>query len=205
MIDVLKVESREKTGSANSRRLRRAGKIPAVLYGHGQDNVSLTVSSARVEQVIRHGGHVVHLEGAASGEALIKSVQWDSMGSYLVHIDLFRVVEGETINVVVAVELKGDAPGAGHGGVIEQVLHEIEITCPVTSVPDKLLCNVSALDVGGSIHVGEVPLPAGAKPVTDAEAVLVHCVAPRGSAEADETGGGEPEVIGRKAGEANAD
>lgn len=198
MTDVLNVESREKMGTANSRRLRSTGKIPAVLYGHGEASVALAVCARGVEQVIRHGGHVVHLEGAVTGEALIKEVQWDSFGSYLVHIDLYRVVKGESLEVTVHVELKGDAPGAARGGVIEQVLHEIHIMCPAESVPDKLICNVSGLDVGGSISVDKVALPAGAKLVTDGHAMLVHCVAPKGGDDDAVGGSAEPEVIARK-------
>lgn len=204
MTDVLNVESRESKGTASSRRLRSTGKIPAVLYGHGEGSVSLTVCARGVEQVLRHGGHVVHLEGAVTGEALIKEVQWDSLGSHLVHIDLYRVHKGEALSVTVHVELKGDAPGAGRGGVVEQVLHEIHISCPAENVPDKLVCNIGSLDLGGSISVGQVALPAGAKFVTDTHAVLVHCVAPKAMDDAGVAGGAEPEVIGRKKDEADA-
>ena len=201
MIDVLNVEARDKVGSANSRRLRATGMLPGILYGHGEGNLSIAVPAARVEQVIRHGGHVVHLEGAASGEALIKAVQWDALGTALVHIDLMRVVKGEKIKVSVGVETKGDAPGATHGGVVEIVLHEVELECPVVDVPDHIICNVSTLDLGGSIHAGELQLPAGAKLLTAPETVVVHCVRAARATEETPVAGAEPEVVAKKTAE----
>ena len=184
MIDVLNVETREKLGTAHSCRLRDTGKLPGILYGHGEGSLSIAVSTARVEQVIRHGGHVVHLEGAVSGEALIKAVQWDSLGSRLVHIDLMRVVKGEKIRVSVAIELKGDAPGALNGGLVELAHHQIELDCPVDAVPDKVICNVAGLELGGSIEAGALVLPEGATLVTPGGTVVAHCVRAAGVADA---------------------
>jgi large subunit ribosomal protein L25 len=104
------------------------------------------------------------------------------------------------VRTTVAVELRGTAPGLTEGGVIEFVLHELEIDCPAAAVPEKLVVNVNELHLGQAVHAGQVPLPAGAKIVDDAELVVVHCVSPHLEAEPvagvmAEPGAAEPELI----------
>jgi large subunit ribosomal protein L25 len=199
MADVLNVKRREKLGTANNRRLRKTGQIPAVLYGHGEATVPLAVTMDDVMGVIRRGHKMVKLEGDVSDGAFIKAVQWDTWGKDLVHVDLLRVSETEMVTTTVSVELKGTAPGIGEGGVIEHVVHELEIECPAASVPEKLIVNISDLHLDQSIDAGQVPLPAGANLLNDPEMVVVHCVAPqRGEEEGGplaEPGANEPELI----------
>lgn len=202
MAEALKVNRREKIGGGNNRRLRKQGQVPAILYGHGEANVNLAVDSLAVMNVIRHGGKLVKLEGAVSEGAFIKSVQWDVYGKGLIHLDLLRVSESELVRTTVRVELKGTAVGLGEGGVIEHVVHELDIECPAGVVPEKLVVNVTELHLGKAIHAKEVPLPPGAKILSDEEAVVVHCVAPHVEAEEPaaaavvaEPGAAEPELI----------
>jgi large subunit ribosomal protein L25 len=102
----------------------------------------------------------------------------------------------------VAVVLRGEAPGAKTGGVVEHVLHEVEIECPVTSLPDRLEININHLALGDSIFAREIPLPEGARLLIDEDLLVVHCVEVKG-VDLEEVAGapeaGEPEVIGRKA------
>lgn len=201
MADALKVSRREKVGGGNNRRLRKEGQVPAILYGHGEANVNLTISATDVMSVIRHGGKLVKLEGAVTEGAFIKSVQWDVYGKDLIHLDLLRVSETELVRTTVRVELKGTAVGLGEGGVIEHVVHELEIECPAAAVPEKLIVSIADLHLGSAIHAKEVPLPQGARVVSDEEAVVVHCVAPHVVAEEPtaaavvEPGAAEPELI----------
>ncbi len=200
MAETLNVKCREKLGSGNNRRLRRAGQVPAILYGHGEASVSLALAAEDALGVIRHGGKLVKLQGDVAEGAFIKAVQWDVYGKKLVHIDFLRVSESELVRTTVTIELKGTAPGLSEGGIIEFVVHEIEIECPAGAVPEKLIVNVGNLHMNDAIHAREVPLPQGARVLSDPEAVVVHVVAPHivveeAPAAVAEPGAVEPELI----------
>lgn len=201
MSEALKVSPRESTGKQRNKRLRLSGSIPAVLYGHGQANVNLAVGRDEMSAVLRHHSRVVELQGAVSEKALIRNIQWDTYGIDLLHVDFTRVSEHERVEIQVPLELKGDAPGTREGGIVEMVVHEIEIECEAESIPEKIDVIVKELHVGGEIKAGDLPLPAGVTLVTDADLLLVHCVVPREMATELTGAGAEPELIGRKPGE----
>ena len=201
MADTLNVKRREQLGTANNRRLRAAGGVPAILYGHGEANLNLTVPAGDVMAVVRHGGKLVKLAGEVSDNALIRAVQWDVWGKDVLHLDLLRVSEADKITTKVTVELKGIAVGISEGGVVEHVLHEVEIECPAMSIPDKLVLNITDLHLDKALYAKDIPLPAGGVMITDEETLIVHCVPPHVEEEiapAGEAGAIEPEVIGQK-------
>lgn len=200
MAENLNVKRREKLGGGNNRRLRQKGQVPAVLYGHGEASIPLAIESTAIINVIRHGHKLVRLQGDAAEGAFIKAVQWDVYGKDLIHIDLLRVSDTEKVRTTVNVELKGTAAGLGEGGIIEFVLHELEIECPAASVPDKLIVNIADLHLDQAIHAREVQLPEGAKVLDDPELVVVHCIKPHvveetPAAVVAEPGAAEPELI----------
>jgi large subunit ribosomal protein L25 len=200
MAENLNVKRREKLGGGNNRRLRQTGSVPAVLYGHGEACISLAVESTAIMNVIRHGHKLVRLQGDVSEGAFIKAVQWDVYGKGVIHIDLLRVSDTEKVRTTVRVELKGTAVGLSEGGIIEFVLHELEIECPAASVPEKLVVNVNDLHLDGAIHAKDVPLPEGAEVLDDPDLVVVHCIAPHAveetaTAAVAEPGAAEPELI----------
>jgi large subunit ribosomal protein L25 len=200
MAENLNVKRREKLGGGNNRRLRQKGQVPAVLYGHGEASIPLAIESTAIMNVIRHGHKLVRLQGDAAEGAFIKAVQWDVYGKDLIHIDLLRVSDTEKVRTTVNVELKGTAAGLGEGGIIEFVLHELEIECPAASVPDKLIVNITDLHLNQAIHAREVHLPEGAKVLDDPELVVVHCIKPHVVEETPtavvvEPGAAEPELI----------
>jgi large subunit ribosomal protein L25 len=196
MSEVFNVTKRSDVGRAANKRLRRSGNIPAVLYGHGEPSISLAVKQEEVAAALRHSGKVVELKGDVTESALIREVQWDTFGIDVLHVDLMRVSKGETVDITLTLELRGDAVGAREGGVVNFVAHEIEITCPVDSIPEHLYVNISNLKLGGAIHAGEVELPAGAKLISDPQLVLVTCTAPHVAPEGGVPGAvAEPELI----------
>ena len=199
MAEVLQVEVRQSRGKRNSRRMRRAGTIPAVLYGHGEETVSLAVRTDAMQAAVRHGSHVVELAGAVQQSALIRDMQWDVWGKGILHVDFARVSADETIEVVVSVELRGQSPGVKEGGIVEHLVHEVEIECKATSVPEKLVVNINHLKLGEAITVADLALPEGAKCHADPAAIVAHCVLPVAAPEEEEVvegGEAEPEVIG---------
>lgn len=200
MAESLTVTTRKQLGSANTRRLRKAGAIPAILYGHGEANVSLVLVPEELRGVIRRGGKLVRLQGDVTESAFIKTVQWDVYGKVMLHVDLLRISETEKVTTTVTVELKGTAPGLSEGGIVEHLVHEVEIDCPAGSVPEKLIVNINNLHLDGAIHAHEITLPEGAEMLTDADTVIVHCVPPHdapeeGAAAVTEPGAIEPELI----------
>jgi large subunit ribosomal protein L25 len=202
MSDSLEVVTRSATGTRESRRLRRQGMVPAILYGHGEKCVDLAAKREALEAVIRHGGRVVDLTGSVKESALIRELQWDTYGIEPIHVDLLRVSKTERVRVRVPVDLRGEAPGHRAGGTINIVLHEIEIECTPDQIPEKIHAQVSGLEVGGVVKVHDLELPAGALAVTDADEPVVTCTMVGGKLEeAAATAAVEPEVIGRKAAE----
>jgi large subunit ribosomal protein L25 len=200
----LAVQSRETTGKRRNRRLRQSGQIPAVLYGHGLECVSLSVETDVLTAAIRHGSRLVSLTGAVNESAFIRELQWDTWGTHIVHVDFTRISEHEIVEVRVPVELRGEAPGVREGGVVVQSIHEVEIACPASVVPEKLHVNINHLALEQKILLSELKLPEGAKMLAaDLEATVVECIVPVEMPEegAAEAAPGEPEVIGAKPGE----
>jgi large subunit ribosomal protein L25 len=191
---------RKAAGSRESRRLRRNGFIPAILYGHGEKNVELAAKREAVEAVVRHGSRFVELTGAVKTAAVVRELQWDAMGSEPLHIDLLRVSKSDKVKVRVPVDLKGECPGQRAGGIVSIVLHEIELECPAEAIPDHIHAQVGHLEVGHSIKVKDLELPKGARSLADGEETVVTCLVPGKKAE-EAAVVAEPEVIGRKAAE----
>ncbi len=196
----LAVQSRDTRGKHRNRRLRLAGHIPAVLYGHGLGSVPLSVEADVLTSAIRHGSRLVQLTGAANESAFIRELQWDTWGTHVIHVDFTRISEHEIVEVRVPIELRGESPGVREGGVIVQLVHDVELACPASAIPEKLAVNINQLALNASVKLGELALPEGAKILAaDMEAIVVECAVP---VEAPEEGGaaapGEPEVIGAK-------
>jgi large subunit ribosomal protein L25 len=181
--------------------MRKEGKIPAVLYGHGEDCINLSIDSRAVSKMVDTGHYIVSLSGAVSDTAMIKDVQWDAFGSSILHIDLARVDAAEAIEVSLPLHVKGDAPGASMGGMVSQLSHELKITCPANALPDFLEVSIDDLQLDGSITASDVALPAGASLVGNPLETLISCSEPRGASSSsdaeDGEAGAEPEVIGK--------
>jgi large subunit ribosomal protein L25 len=144
---------------------------------------------------------VVQLQGAAKGQALLQEVQWDTFQQHILHVDLLRVDAKELITVDVPVVLRGQAPGENEGGVIELLVHTLEIETSVANVPDQLHMNINDLHLGGSLKAEDIEdMPAGATVVGNVGATIVQCVEPTVIPEEEEVGitGAEPEIIGEK-------
>jgi large subunit ribosomal protein L25 len=199
MSDIVQVQKRDKKeeGSRACRRMREEGLIPAVLYGHKEACVNLKVKVVDIVTAVRLGHKLLDLKGAISEKALLKSVQWDSLGTDIIHVDLARVSETERVRTKVAVELKGDAPGAREGGMVKHILHEIEIECPAASSPERIIAWVKDLHVGGEIFARDLTLPEGVKIAGHDDVVVATCAKVVVSAEeaVATPGAAEPELI----------
>lgn len=203
--ETLEVTKREKTGSLAARKLRQTGHVPAILYGHGEENVNLSVRSDVLGRIVHHGTKLLSLKGAVTETALLRDVQWDAFGIDILHVDLTRVSQSEAVEVTVPVELHGEAPGTNEGGTLAFALHELTIKCPASSLPEHITVNIGGLHSGDSIHASDVELPAGVELVTNPTEVVVQVVAPKtgGAGTSDEGGdeAAEPEVISKGKGD----
>jgi large subunit ribosomal protein L25 len=163
--------------------------------------VNLTLAADEFEASLRHGAKVVDLDGAASGKALLQDVQWDTFFHQVLHVDLLRVRAGERVTVDVPIELRGESPGVQNGGVIEQMIHSVEIEVALDVIPDKLHVNINQLQIGDQLTIKDITdLPEGAKVLADEDDMIVHCIQPaveEEEAPAEEAVVGEPEVIAK--------
>jgi large subunit ribosomal protein L25 len=207
---VLTVQERAEHGTRHARRLRKSGKIPAVLYGHKEATVPLALAGEEISRAVRHGVRIVDVKhGEKVEKALIRDVQWDPLGHDILHVDFARVSVDERIEVDVRVELRGTAPGVTAGGVLNQPLHTLKVECLAISIPESIRVSIAALQIDEAIHVKGLTIPEGVKVLNDPEAIVVQCapkiveeVAPAGAAVPTETEQAEPEVIGRQKAEA---
>ena len=196
--EVIQAKVRTATGKRRNRRLRRAGQIPAVLYGHGKEVISLAVPSEGVDALLRHGSRVVELRGDVSESVFVREVQYDAFGREVLHLDFNRVRAGEAVETTVPIELKGEAPGVRMGGILEQTLHELDIRCPVMHIPESIVADVSTMEIGDALTAGQLSLPEGVESLTDPNITVVHVVELREEEEEAAAGAAEPEVIGEK-------
>jgi large subunit ribosomal protein L25 len=202
---LLESKPRATKGTHAARRMRREGLIPAVLYGHKEQVLSISLARDDFMKALRHGVRVVDLRADGKEEkALIRDVQYDHLGQEVLHVDFARVSADERITIQVPIELRGIAPGVTAGGLLDQPLHTLEIECLALSVPESIRVNINELQIEGVIHVGDLKLPEGVKAMADDDAVVVLVKPPLVEAEAPAAAPAEtaePEVIGRKAAE----
>ena len=206
---VLKAEIREALGTKNTVRLRKEGKCPAVVYGHGEEPVSISLSLRDLVTELHRGNRLFEVDmGSKSDTLLIKEVQYDHFGKYIIHADFMRVDLAELVRVTVGVAFKGNAPGSEAGGILDHHLDQLEIECKVSDIPESLECSIKEIEIGGSAHASDVVLPAGIKLITDPEALLLTChlvVEAKSTEEVEEEMPTAPEVITEKAPEEDED
>lgn len=201
----LKAEARERVGKGSARNIRRNGKIPAVIYGGKQPPISIVLPYKEVFLKLHAGGFMttvvdIEVEGKKIS-VLPKAYQLDPVRDFLMHVDFLRVSKDTVVTVEVPVHFVGEeeSPGLERGGVLNIVRHAIELHCPAGDIPEAIEVNVAGLDIGDSVHISAVTLPAGSTPtITDRDFTIATIAAPAGmkseaSAEDEETEGQEEE------------
>ena len=197
----LSAKPRSELGSRANKRLRDAGFIPGVIYGHKEAVVPVTLPKKEVVGHLAHGAHLFDLSMDGKTEkVLVKDVQYDHLGIEVIHVDFARVDLNERVEVTVPLELKGEPAGEADGGVLQQIVNELEIECLVTDIPSVIVHNVSEMKLDDVLHIKELKLPAGVKALQDEDLVVaqVKTIEEEAAAPAAEEGAAEPEVIGRK-------
>ena len=186
----ISAEPRENFGKGAARQLRRDGKIPAVLYGHKQEPVHLSLPEHDLFLALKNSNVLLSLDivGGKSELAIPKAVSKDPVKRTLEHIDLLLVRRGEKVTVDVPVVTTGDVAS---GGLLELVLTSLSVETEATHIPSSIEVSVEGLAEGTQITAADVALPAGTTLVTDAEAVVVHVLTPASAMAEEETAEGE--------------
>jgi large subunit ribosomal protein L25 len=186
------------TGTKFARKLRAQGRIPAIIYGHKQAPTPISMSRESVSEMIKKQTHLAELEmdGGSPETVLVREIQWDHLGKEIIHLDFARVSAGESIETEVRIDLRGSSPGVAEGGVLEQLIHSIEVTCRADAIPDNIKVDISDLHINGAIHVKELKLPEGVTVKADPESLVVHVTTKVAETTTTEPGEGtQPEVI----------
>lgn len=201
----LEVSSRDPHGSRAARRLRRAGRVPGVLYGSGEEPTSFDVDERELRLALAASGAVVDLviDGGAPTPVVVKEAQRDPVRGDTVHIDLLRVRLDTAIHAVVALELSGvdDAPGARQGGVLEHMLREVNVEALPTAIPEAIVHDVSAMEIGETLTLESVQPPQGVSILDDGETVVATLSPPRLQAEPEPEIESETGLVGEGEGE----
>jgi len=177
----LQADPRTELRSAASRRLRRAGKIPAVIYG-SQAPLSITLDAHEFRQQFRVISESQIIQLTVDGKAhdvLIKDYQEDIITGRLKHIDFYEIEAGKMLRTNVAVHIEGSAIGAREGGILEHQLHSLEVECLPKDIPEGFAVNVEELEVGHSLHVSDIVVPEGVKILNCLDQVVVIVAAAR--------------------------
>jgi large subunit ribosomal protein L25 len=184
----LKASLRDETGKGVARRLRREGKIPAVVYGRGEETRALTLDAHDFEMLVKEHAldtTLVDLEIAGEGrkksstvQTLVVEVQAHPFRPEILHVDFQHIHAGERVRVEVPIRLQGTPEGVREGGVLQHIMHVIELECAVESIPESFDVDVTALDIGDSIHVSELEVPEGVDLLPDPERTICTVAAP---------------------------
>ena len=191
-------EKNKGTGSRFSRKLRGNGRIPAVIYGHKEPVKPISLSRDAIVDFIKKGSHLAELDlGSSTETVLVKAVQWDYLGREIIHVDFARVRADEAIHAQTRLEVRNTAPGVAEGGVLELLVHSIDVKCRANAIPDSIKVDVANLHLNGAIYAKELTLPEGVTLNVDPDTLIVH-VTSRAAAEATPVEGEavtQPEVI----------
>lgn len=206
-VRTVQAEHREDFGKNASRRLRRAGRIPGVVYGGGGSSIPVVVDPKAISQILySESGHntlfSVEVKGKTPARVMLKDWQVEPVKGDLLHVDMVRIAADTLLRVSVPVHLTGEPQGVKlQGGILEFVLREIEIECLPDDIPENISIDISGLTLGHNLRVSELPIGGKARLVTDPNRVVAHVVAPKAEEEKPaevaeaEAAPAEPELI----------
>jgi len=184
---VVEAELREGTGRSATRRLRRTGNLPGIIYGGGKPDIAITMNYFTVSKQLNvEQFHTSLLEVKVKGSrtkntVLLKAVQWDPVMDTATHLDFFRVSAKDTVTMdVPVVALNAEkCPGVVKGGLIDLVRHSLEITCRADSIPEHIEVDCATLEVGDTVHIEDLTLPEGAEVHHDVNFTVLNVAAPK--------------------------
>ena len=208
---------RSTAGKGAARKMRTAGSVPAIIYGHGRGPQSLEINTYALERLLEKVSYrttVIELDVAGtSAKTLIREIQRHPYRRHILHVDFQELVAGEKVTVRVPLKFVGTAEGVRiGGGILDQVMHELQISVDPSEIPNHIDVDVSALHIGHSIHVKEITIPAGVEVLDDEDATVCVCSIPKAveepkpaDAAAADAAPAEPELIRKAKDDEDAD
>jgi large subunit ribosomal protein L25 len=210
----LPAEARDRAGKGASRALRREGRVPAVVYGDKKEPLSVHVEEKLLTKMLNSGHFMnsvvmIELDGKQN-RTLPKDVQFHPVTSRPVHVDFLRIGEHSQVNVNVPVRFDNEeaSPGLKRGGVLNVVVHDLELICDAAEIPDEIHIDLTGLEIGDTLHISQVKLPKGAKPAkADDDFTVATIVAPSAMKQTEEEAAPEGEVptVGEEEAEAEGE
>ncbi len=184
----LKVAPRTASGSGPLKRLRKSGQVPGVVYGKEFPNQNIQVEAKALRDLLAHSTseHILiylELDGGAKPLALIQDVTHNALSDNITHVDFHAVQEDEKLHARIPLELTGEAAGLKLGGLLEHLVHTLDIHCLPKDLPEKISYDVSALEIGQSVHLRDVALPEGVSARLGGDVIVALMAAPRVSEE----------------------
>jgi large subunit ribosomal protein L25 len=169
----LSAETRDRAGKGASREMRRQGRVPAVIYGQKQDPLPIHVEEKALVKMLQTGhfmNSIVMIDtGGGPTRTLPKDVQFHPVTDRPLHVDFLRISEHSKVHVNVPIRFVNDeeSPGLKRGGVLNAVLHDLELVCDASKIPDDIVIDLAGLDIGDSIHLDAIRIPEGCQAATD--------------------------------------
>lgn len=203
-IPKIQVQPRERLGSRDSARLRASGRLPMVIYGHKQDAVHVSADTKAITDLLHRRTRVLEVQvGQTVEPCLVKDVQWDHLGSKIIHLDLTRVDLNEKVTVPVELQLVGEPKALNdiEGAILDHPVAHIEVECLVTAIPERIRVDVSGVTADEPLTAGKIKLPEGVTLKEDPELIVAQIQIVQEVEEAPVAAEGqtaEPELIGRK-------
>ena len=204
----ISAEQRERVGKGSARAVRRAGRVPAVIYGDKKEPLGITLETREITKIVHQPGIFGRLldikVGKDSHTVLTRDIQFHPVSDNILHMDFLRVSGSAKVAVAVAVEFinEDDCPGIKIGGVLNVVRYEVELLCPATTIPEKITVDLSGLKIGDSVHISTIDLPDGVTPtITDRDFTVATIASPGGGVKNED----EDDAEGDSGGDAAAD
>ncbi len=175
----LQAAPRARSGTGRLKQMRREGWVPSVIYGRDTENMNLKVDAKTFSDLLAKSSSEnilvnLEIEGHGTRLAFLQSIQHDSLSGITLHADFRAIDENTPITAHIPTHLNGESAGVKAGGLVEQYVHAIEITCLPNDLPETIEVDISHLEVGASLHIGDITFPAGVKATHAADVVVAH-------------------------------
>jgi large subunit ribosomal protein L25 len=208
----ISAEQRERVGKGSARAARRAGLVPAVIYGDKKEPVGINLNTREITRIVHQPGIFGRLlDIDVSGQkhtVLTRDIQFHPVTDSILHMDFLRVSGSAKVAVAVPVEFinEDSCPGLRIGGVLNVVRYEVELLCPATAIPEKITVDLDGIKIGDSIHISAIPLPDGVEPtITDRDFTVATIASPGGGVKNEDEEGEDADGDEEASGDASSD
>ena len=194
----ISAEQRERVGKGSARAVRRAGRVPAVIYGDKKEPLGITLESREITKIVHQPGifgRLLNIKVSGSKHTVLtRDIQFHPVTDNVLHMDFLRISGSAKVAVAVAVEFinEDECPGIKVGGVLNVVRYEVELLCPATTIPEKITVDLEGLKIGDSVHISTIDLPDGVSPtITDRDFTIATIASPGGGVKNEDNEGDE--------------